>query len=492
MHDKQLNNKTLDQLLIGLVENRQVPKIEAARFCADSRHLQRGDIFIAIDTGHHHIDTAIKKGAQVVIVDRALPFKLPVPVIRIACLSEKLPTLLQRYFDYQDSDMNKIAITGTNGKTTCSQLIAQMLTASQQTCGVIGTLGHGLYPALGDANLTTPDLFSVYELLAKFKQQGAKTVCIEASSHGLVQNRLAGLDFEVGIFTNLTHDHLDYHRSLADYSAAKGRLFARSLGVAIINMDDAFGRQLIAKHRNDYPIYAYTLQSPQKTSQVQCIQATDVQINPQCIVAKIVTPWGRGDLSLPLIGQFNLYNALAAITCLAHLGHPIDEILHAISQVKEVAGRMQCLTQANSHIIIDFAHTPDALKQVLCALRAHCQGQLICVFGCGGDRDRDKRSQMGQLAEQLADKIIITNDNPRYESEQSIINDIMLGIHNKSRVIVQPDRALAIREALAVASGDDWVLIAGKGHEQYQQIKSERHYFSDAQVVRDILEEERI
>jgi UDP-N-acetylmuramoyl-L-alanyl-D-glutamate--2,6-diaminopimelate ligase len=452
----------------------------------DSRQVQPGFCFVALPGAEVHIEDAIARGAVAVIVDSQYKKhdNYAVPLLALPELATQLASLAMRCYPVSQAAMTLIAVTGTNGKTSCCHFIAQVLTQLQHRCGIIGTLGHGVYPDYGDLNLTTPDIFSVYRLMHGFMAQAAAVTCIEASSHGLQQGRVAGLPFQLGIFTNLTHEHLDYHKTLTAYGQAKAQLFSwPSMQSAIINADDDFGRELISQHKHDYTIYAYTTQGADIPG-VAMVKASAIKLEQQGISAELSTPWGQGQLRCSLLGKFNLSNALASIAALCYLGIDFATVLAVFSQVKEVPGRMQALlgNDAQPTVVIDFAHTPDALRQALLALRAHCTGRLFCVFGCGGGRDTAKRSQMGAIASELADHLIITDDNPRDDDPALIVSQILAGAaKGKATIAVEHQRARAIAYAIGNAKPDDMVLIAGKGHETYQQIGDQRLPFNDLQ-----------
>jgi len=324
---------------------------------------------------------------------------------------------------------------------------------------------------------------SVHRLMAEFVAAGAKTVCMEVSSHALDQARVAGVAFDIAVFTNLTRDHLDYHGDMDAYAEAKARLFDfPHLKAAVINQDDAFGRELIERLRGRTQVLSFGLQGGD-------VQANAVKTSPDGLTLAIATPHGEVQLRSPLLGRFNAANLLAVLAVLLAAGVPLAEAANMLAHAQPVAGRMERFggNAGQPLVVVDYAHTPDALEKALQALREHTQGKLVCVFGCGGDRDRGKRALMGRIAEQLADIVILTNDNPRHEDPASIINEIATGMQTTPTAI--PDRVHAIRAALSEARAGDIVLVAGKGHEDYQQFGDRRLAYSDRDTVRALLGE---
>ena len=373
-------------------------------------------------------------------------------------------------------------MTGTNGKTTTTSLLAQALDRGGRRCALIGTLGSGFPGRLDPSLHTTPDAISVHRLMSEFSAAGAEAVCMEVSSHALDQARVAGVAFDVAVFTNLTRDHLDYHGDMAAYAAAKARLFDfPHLDAAVINADDRFGQELIARSRPRTRIVSFGFDGGD-------VHARAVHPSPAGLAIDVCTPTGNAEVRSPLLGRFNAANLLAVLAVLLVLDVPLAEAAAVLAHAQPPAGRMERFGRDDQPmVVVDYAHTPDALEKALIALREHTRGRLLCVFGCGGDRDRGKRPEMGAIAERLADIVILTNDNPRHEEPQSIIEQIAAGMRSTPTVI--PDRTHAIRAALAEARPGDIVLVAGKGHEDYQQIGSERRPYSDRDTVRTLLQE---
>jgi UDP-N-acetylmuramoyl-L-alanyl-D-glutamate--2,6-diaminopimelate ligase len=401
-------------------------------------------------------------------------------------LRAQLGEIASRFFDRPSETLRVIGVTGTNGKTSIVQLLANALDGLGSRAATIGTLGAGLVGAIDAGERTTPDVISVHALLAQFRDAGAQSVAMEVSSHALDQHRVDAVAFDLAVFTNLTRDHLDYHGDMAAYGAAKAKLFAwPGLQAAVINVDDAFGRELAATLPHGVGRYRYGVDGADAE-----IRATAVRTGSDGLRFALATPWGEGEIASPLLGRFNVANLLAVAGCLGALGYTFAQIQDALARLRPVAGRMSRLGGGDSAplVVVDYAHTPDALEQALTSLRAHCAGRLVCVFGCGGDRDRGKRPQMGAIAERLADRIIVTDDNPRSEDGDAIVADIVAGLANPRATTIQRDRARAIALALAQARAGDVVLIAGKGHEPYQEIGGVRHAFDDLDVARRTLE----
>ncbi len=454
------------------------PPAKVARLISQSSQIQPNDMFVALPGANRHgndfVADAVVRGASMVLTDR--PVLAEVPVVLVADLPTKLPELLPLFY----SDLPQVpvvAVTGTNGKTSICQYLAQLLTLLAKPALVLGTTGNGIWPELRPASHTTPDLVSLYALLAE--HQGYQTVVMEASSHALVQNRLGLLPVEVAIFSNLTQDHLDYHLSMDNYFAAKAMLFQRQpVPKAVINIDDAYGRSLRAMLPAGCTVSAAGL--AQADWRLQQAHYSDQGLSAQLEVSGL----DHWPLQSPLLAPFNAQNLLLALAALQALGIGPEQSLPLVAQLKPALGRMQALQHPGQPlVVVDYAHTPDALSQALQAARVHCRGQLWVVFGCGGDRDRGKRPLMAQAAEQWADALVITSDNPRSEPPLQIMAEMQQGLVEPSKARLIEDRAQAIAYALHQAQPMDLVLIAGKGHEDYQEIQGQRHAFSDQQQV---------
>ncbi|MES2820628.1 MAG: UDP-N-acetylmuramoyl-L-alanyl-D-glutamate--2,6-diaminopimelate ligase [Pseudomonadota bacterium] len=448
----------------------------------DSRKVRPGDLFLAVpgeqQDGRLHIADAIARGAAAVAYEAEGAPSLGdsgAALIALKHLSGQLSAIAGRFYGEPSRALHLVGVTGTNGKTSVSQLLAQALDLLGERCGIVGTLGTGFHNELALGRHTTPDPIGVQAVLANLKQAGARAVAMEVSSHGLQQGRVAALAFDVAVFTNLSRDHLDYHGSMQAYAAAKARLFAwPGLRCRVLNLDDEQGRQLAAESHPSRLI-TYSLDDPRAT--LYCPRA---QFADDGIRATLVTAQGEGNLRSPLLGRFNLSNLLAVVGALLGMDYALDEVLQLLPQLQGPAGRMQRLGGGDRPlVVVDYAHTPDALEKVLVALRPHTQGRLLCLFGCGGDRDRGKRPLMARVVEQLADGVLVTDDNPRGEAPQQIFEDIRAGLSTPHAATFVHGRGQAIAQLIAGADARDVLVLAGKGHEDYQEIDGQRHPFSD-------------
>jgi len=474
----------------------------------DSRRVRDGDLFIALagrtTHGADHLEQAIENGAVAALVEIEGPvvrhtLKYGPPVIGVPSLSLEVGTIASRFYGDPSQQMEVIGITGTNGKTSIALMLAHALDglpgatrrprlddAGQEHCGVIGTLGWGLYGDLQATTHTTPGAIQLQAMLADLLQRGATRVVMEVSSHALDQYRADGVAFKLAVFTNLSHEHLDYHGDLGSYGRVKRRLFMfPGLQWAVINSDDEFGRKLFADPPGSAEMISYGLEHEYRPM----VSASNLDFSAG-LSMDLNTPWGNAKLQSPLLGRFNASNLLAAVTTLGCLGIPLEEAVNRLSEVSRIDGRMQAVSanEAGPLVVVDYAHTPDALQQALQALREHTRGQLWCVFGCGGDRDREKRAVMGDIAERFSDRVVVTWDNPRSEEPGYIIGQILGGMDQPTAVHVDRDRAAAIDFAIREAAPQDTVLIAGKGHEDYQIIGDQRLHFSDRETARAALE----
>ena len=466
--------------------NQLLPQAQSAvlirELTLDSRKVRPGDLFLAVpglaQDGRVHIADAVARGAAAVAYEAqgaAAMSAQSAELLPIRGLAGQLSAIAGRFYGEPSRGVRLVGVTGTNGKTSVSQLLAQALDRLGEHCGIVGTLGTGFHGALQSGRHTTPDPVAVQATLADLKQAGARAVAMEVSSHGLEQGRVAALDFDVAVYTNLSRDHLDYHGSMQAYGAAKARLFAwPELKCRVINLDDDFGRQLAAEAHASRLI-GYSLHDA--SAYLFCREAS---FDDQGVRAQIVTPQGEGLLRSPLLGRFNLSNLLAVVGALLGLNYALDEILAVLPLLQGPVGRMQRFGgQQLPLVVVDYAHTPDALEKVLEALRPHVTGRLLCLFGCGGDRDRGKRPLMAQVAERLADVVLVTDDNPRSEDPAAILADIRGGFARADLVEFVPGRGEAIARLIASAQVGDVVVLAGKGHEDYQEIAGVRHAFSD-------------
>ncbi|HSD17039.1 MAG TPA: UDP-N-acetylmuramoyl-L-alanyl-D-glutamate--2,6-diaminopimelate ligase [Thermomonas sp.] len=458
----------------------------------DSREVQPGDAFVAIAGfgahGLNFVDAAREAGAAAILFEPPAPEALPAPAdaIPVAGLRARMGTMADSFHDHPSAAMTTVGVTGTNGKTSTVQLLAQAWTLRGQKAGTVGTLGAGIWPKIVPTGFTTPLVLRMHALLAELRDEGAQAVAMEVSSHALDQGRVDGVHFDVGVFTNLTRDHLDYHGDMAGYGAAKARLFDwPGLRAAAVNLDDAFGRELFDAVSGKVRAVGFSSRGAAHAS----VRAEDVQLDGSGIRFLLDAGGQAHQVRSPLLGRFNVDNLLGVAATLFALGMAPALVAETLSQLAPVDGRMNRLGGEGGSplVVIDYAHTPDALEQALASLRAHTVGTLACVFGCGGERDRGKRPQMAAIAERLADSVIVTDDNPRNEDGDIIVADILAGFADASRVTVQRDRAAAIARAVAAAGPDDVVLVAGKGHEPYQEIAGVRHAFDDTAVARDLL-----
>ena len=458
----------------------------------DSREVRPGDAFVAIAGfgahGLNFVDAAREAGATAILFEPPAPESLPAPAdaIPVTGLRSRMGTMADRFHGHPSAAMTTVGVTGTNGKTSTVQLLAQAWTLRGQKAGTVGTLGAGLWPKIVPTGFTTPLVLRMHALLAELRDEGAQAVAMEVSSHALDQGRVDGVHFDVGVFTNLTRDHLDYHGDMASYGAAKARLFDwPGLRAAAVNLDDAFGRELFDAVGGKVRAVGFSSRGAAGAS----VRADDVQLDGSGIRFMLDAGGQAHPVRSPLLGRFNVDNLLGVAATLFALGMAPALVADTLSQLAPVDGRMNRLGGEGGLplVVIDYAHTPDALEQALASLRAHTAGALTCVFGCGGERDRGKRPQMAAIAERLADRVIVTDDNPRNEDGDVIVADIVEGFADTTRVLVQRDRAAAIAQALANAGADDVVLVAGKGHEPYQEIAGIRHAFDDTAVARELL-----
>ena len=459
----------------------------------DSRTIQAGELFVALrsETSHgaEFINSAIANGAVAVLVDEHAQLhgkQFDVPCIVVENLDRQLGVIARNMYGNAGSELSVFAATGTNGKTSCCSAYARLHSQLGAPCGFIGTLGWGVDGDYEATGYTTPDVFSTHEICAQLLQRGCEAVAIEVSSHALAQNRIAGIDVNTAVFTNLTHDHLDYHSSKADYAAQKSKLFTRdNVRTAVLNIDDKLGAQLATQLKLEGRLQVLTYSLSQHHADVW---ADAIEFGVQGMCATVHSPWGCAKLNSTLFGEFNLSNLLAVISSLCADGFDLQHVVDAAGKLEGAAGRMQAVpNELGLHLVIDFAHTPDALENALAALRRHCDGELWVVFGCGGDRDKSKRPLMGAIAERLADRVVLTNDNPRTEAEQAIADDILSGIGKPDDIHIELNRGRAIEYVVQSAQRDDCVLVAGKGHEDYQDINHVKLPFDDFNVVQSAL-----
>ncbi len=483
----------LSQLIQGIANITEQDDRYVTGLSSDSREISQGQCFVALKgyhvDGRDYISTAIQKGASVVLVDAANPCSedLPIPLVTIPDLSLKLGEIAARYYQHPSSRLTTIGVTGTNGKTSTSQCLATALQMANLSCGVIGTMGYGLPGQLQETTNTTGNPLVLQKQLADICQLGAKAVAMEVSSHALDQHRTEGIEFDMAIFTNLTRDHLDYHGTMENYAQAKKKLFYMpGLKHAVINVDDHFGHELARELANKLEVYGYGMND--SSVQLPTVRAHHVHMNNRGVTAKVSSPWGEGLFKSKLLGRFNISNLLAVLTSLCLLDIPLADGLELLANLNTVTGRMEMFGGGKLPlVVVDYAHTPDALMQVLVALREHTHGKLWCLFGCGGDRDRGKRPLMGQIAERYADQLVITDDNPRTEDPNQIATEIISGLLCPWAVEVEHDRGAAIAHMISCAQPGDVILVAGKGHENYQIVGEEKILFSDRKHIEEQL-----
>ena len=491
----------LNVLLEGLMPADSLPALDVTGLSNDSRATQPGDLFLACQGlrvhGLSHAREALQRGAAAVLwepdVDPALQAvvaRLSVPALPVAGLGQKLGRIADRFYGHPSRDMQVIGVTGTDGKTSVTHFIAQALSEAGQACGLLGTLGYGVYGRLQPPTHTTPDGLRLQAELARLRDAGVKRVAMEVSSHALHQRRTDGTAFATAVLTQLSRDHLDYHGSAEAYAEAKRRLFiSEGLETAVLNVDDAFGRALAHQLHAQLQLVAYGHNREQcARAAAHWIALEEATPREHGIALRLDSSWGAAGFEAPVLGIFNADNLMAALGALLASGLSLETAVQRLAKVTTVPGRMELFSQPGMpRVVVDYAHTPHALETALQALRPHCKGELICLFGAGGDRDRGKRPQMGAAAERLADRVVLTSDNPRSEPPELILEQIAAGFEQPQRAQRIPDRGQAIDEVLAMAAADDLVLVAGKGHEDYQQLGDRRLAFSDRARVAQAL-----
>jgi len=494
----QQHSMTLRDLLNGYISDAvlsQVPALQVQQLTLNSRDVRPGTVFVAIPGlrahGIDYAQQAIANGASAVLWEpisgRDVSNISTATMIAIPDLSSVLGAIANRFYGAPSQAMRIAAVTGTNGKSTTAYLIADAAQRCGIAAGYSGTVGYGLINALKNTTHTTPDVINVHRQLAEIRDDGAKAAGIEVSSHALHQHRINAVQIDTAVFTNLTRDHLDYHGSMLAYGEAKASLFQHpGLRHAVINADDVFGRELLSRSSVANVTTAFGCEM--ETQYSRNVNAKYVGLSVNGLQIDITGSFGDAALKSPLLGRFNAYNLLATLAVLLGWDVSMSNAIAALEQSAAPPGRMEAHRDASGKlVVIDYAHTPDALEKALQELKAYCRGKLICMFGCGGNRDAGKRVQMGMIAERLANQIILTDDNPRYEDPDQIISGIQRGIKNHNNVIVERNRAKAIERSIHMASADDIVLIAGKGHEDYQIVGDVTTHFSDREVVQSCL-----
>lgn len=466
--------------------------VEVSGISYNSQTTKQGDIFVCLTgehaDGHNFAQMAIDNGAVALLVERPLDIKIPQVVV--INTKHKIADIADRFYSRPSLGLNLIGITGTNGKTTVTHLIQKIFEENNQKCALIGTLGYKLSSngEYRDAKHTTPQAPELQATLRMIKDvEKIDNVVMEVSSHALEQNRVGGCRFDGAVFTNLTQDHLDYHITMENYFKAKALLFERLKegNFAVINIDDAYGERFLKSVPEDVRIFTYGVKHDAD------IMAKDIEFSMNGAEFTLCIKDKEYKVSLHMNGMFSVYNVLAAISTAFASGISVETALKALENVKGVAGRFEVVVK-KPLVIVDYAHTPDGLENVLNSAREITpkDGKLICLFGCGGDRDATKRPKMGEIAERLADKIVITSDNPRSENPEQIITDIIAGLKsvNPEKVTVEPDRGRAIELLKNISNNNDVVLIAGKGHEDYQILKDRTIHFDDREEARRVFE----
>ena len=497
---------TLAKFSIEVSANDQVQLQDCRAIVNDTRVLAENDIFCAVigseQDGRNYIDQAIKGGAALVLsectqaaqhgeVSRGRVGTKTAVIIKFYQLNKHLFSLCQHYYQFPQANMTVIGITGTNGKTSTCQLVARLLENNQQSCAVIGTLGVGTIDALTPIANTTPSATILHDYFNQFKAKGIENIAMEVSSHALSQARIAADIINIAVFTNLSRDHLDYHKSMTAYAAAKQRIFTgNNTQIAVINADDQQAQAWLAQWPSEQQVYVFGHHFSLSDYDFY-VQASHVKHHHQGVSFTLVTHLGEQRVNSPLLGQFNIDNLLAAVAVLLAKGIDFNRICQAISSLKPVTGRMEAFTAPKqTTAVVDYAHTPDALANALKACQEHCSGKLWVVFGCGGDRDQGKRALMGQIAEQYADHVIITNDNPRNEAPELIANDILMGCQHPEKIAIILDRKQAVLSTLAQAKADDIVLLAGKGHENYIIIGEQQLPYDERALVQAFFQQQ--
>ena len=464
------------------------PEQDICGISYDSRKTKPGDVFVAVlgyeSDGHRFIPAAVKQGAAVILCQKAPEEEIPYVLVEDSRLA--LALLSRNYFGDPAAEMCIIGVTGTNGKTTSTLLLKHML----EQClgakvGLIGTTGNMIGDELLPSERTTPESYELQALFAQMRQAGCSHVVMEVSSHSLVLHRVAGIRFEVGVFSNLTQDHLDFHGTMEAYAQAKAKLF-ENCSKAVINYDDSWSRVMMDAATGTVLSYALD-------SDAADLLARDIRLQPASVKFCAVTLGEIARVNLGIPGRFSVYNALAVIGCCMQLGIPLEEAAESLGSAKGVRGRVESVpTDGDYTILIDYAHTPDALENVLRAVRETAQGRVVALFGCGGDRDRTKRPVMGAIGTELSDFAVITSDNPRTEEPQAIIDDILSGVKlSKKRYLAITDRVEAIEWVIEHHQKGDVIVLAGKGHETYQEIHHVKYHMDEREIVAQILEKRK-
>jgi UDP-N-acetylmuramoyl-L-alanyl-D-glutamate--2,6-diaminopimelate ligase len=506
--DMPLPAWSLDELVGRFVDGPVPAGLRIGAIATDSRVVTPDALFIARPGHRYHgmlfIEQAVAAGAAAVLWDAddarsrdmaaALGDRIGAPLLPVPALRSRIGEIASRYYGDPTAELFTVGITGTDGKTSVSQIIAQALDRPDQRCGVVGTLGSGLPGALEPVSHTTPDPVDLQGALARIRDAGAKAVALEVSSHALDQERTSGVRFDVAVLTNLGRDHLDYHGDLNAYRTAKARLFmSTGLHHAVLNVEDDFGRRLLEELPAGVAYLTYGISDIGDGASWIDVRAEQVHSHASGLSLDVSTPAGEGRINSRLLGRFNAHNLLAALGLLLVRGLDLHDAIARLERARPVPGRMERFAgrPGSPQAVVDYAHTPEALAAALRALREHTSGHLWCVFGCGGNRDAGKRPLMGEIAERLADQVVLTNDNPRDEDPALIVSDIQQGMRRPDAVTIELDRRAAITHAIERAEPGDLILVAGKGHEELQWVAGHPLPFSDRGVVQELLEGRR-
>ena len=468
---------------------------EVTNLTLDSRSIVGGELFVAVpgfsSDGRDFIADACKRGAVAVLAEAADDYVLPFecmerPVIPVPELQKKVGLLADRYYRHPSGQVKVVGVTGTNGKTSCCWFLSQIMNRLGTECALMGTIGKGLPGQLASSVNTTTDVLSAHRYIAELAGNNIPALAMEVSSHGLDQGRVDGLTFDVALFTHISRDHLDYHNTLDEYARAKAKLFSHcGFRHAVIGKDDVYSRLMLDSSPEGSHVLTWSLEDASAD-----VYASNIQLESQGVSALVHSPWGEYELKANILGRFNLENLLAVIAVLGVQGYPLDKVIEVIAELETVPGRMQRFGGGEKPLVlVDYAHTPDAISSVLSSLREHGARKLGCIYGCGGDRDPGKRPEMTRAAIAGADYAVLTSDNPRTESPETIIADALEGISDddQSRIQVIVDRKEAIARAICAAETGDILVVAGKGHEDYQEINGVRHHFDDREQVQQAL-----
>lgn len=480
-------NKSLQSLLQACAQDVVVSDVVVKDLRLDSRKVEPGDVFFAVQgQGGHglsYIDQAVQAGAVAVLTDQEFEGEVAIPVFYVPKLFRVMGDVAHEFYGAPSEQLKVLAVTGTNGKTSVAWFLAHALDQQGQKAAYMGTLGAGFLTGLMPLLNTTPSVLDVHRLMASFVAQGATHLCMEVSSHALVQGRIDGVFVHQAMFTNLSRDHLDYHHNMEQYAEAKFQLFDLFCSQsAILNADDVVAQEWLKRSINSGQVLSYGIKA------MADVQAKNISSKSNGLRFELCYKNKKISIDTPLMGLFNVENLLLVATSLSALGIQTEQLPQLIQSLQAVPGRMNVVKNQNKKgatWVVDYAHTPDALTSVLQSLRLHVTGQLYCIFGCGGDRDKGKRALMGQAAEQHADVVILTDDNPRFESPDAIVSGILAGMSNTHEVIHQ--RKQAIKHVMHMSQAGDVVLVAGKGHEDYQEVNGVRNHYNDEQTIQHLL-----